>query len=205
MDFAGPSPLREAPHSPPPARLPENALMLKVVVAGPFAVGKTTFVSAVSEIQSRHTEELMTQAGALVDDLDGVDAKTHTTVGTDFGRLTLDDRLVLYLFGSPGQKRFRVLWDDIVRGALGILVLVDTGRLDAAFEVMDMVEAAGLPYVVGVNRFPASPVHSPDDVRAALDLPPGTPVVGLDARDRDACLDALITMTQHVLSPLEMV
>lgn len=205
-----PSPDAASGGRPEPDYLPSNALMLKVVVTGPLAVGKTTFVSTVSEIRSRHTEERMTQAGALIDQLDGYRAdgeaaKTHTTVGTDFGRLTLDERMVLYLFGSPGQRRFRVLWDDLVRGALGVLVLVDTSRLEAAFEVMDMVEAADVPYAVGVNRFPTSPVHSLSSVRAALDLSPGTPLISVDARDRDECLDALIAMTRHVLAPLESV
>lgn len=199
MDFEEPSPR-------PGDYLPRDALMIKTVIAGPFGVGKTTFVSAVSETRSLHTEERMTEAGALVDDLAGVNEKSTTTVGTDFGRLTLDPHLVLYLFGSPGQQRFRLLWEDIAKGALGVLVLVDTRRLDSAFEVMDMVEESGLPYAVAVNRFPDAPEHELDEVRRSLDLSPGTPLVSLDARSKDACLDALIALTQHVLdrSPMEV-
>jgi len=173
--------------------------MVKAVVAGGFAVGKTTFVSTVSEVPSLHTEGVMTEAGRHVDDLTGVAQKTTTTVSADYGRLTIDEHLVLYLFGSPGQERFRVLWDELTRGALGVLILIDTSRIQAAWEVMDMVETRGLPYAVAVNRFPGAPDHPLDEVRKSLDLTPDTPLVSIDARVRDDCLDALFALTRHVI------
>lgn len=179
--------------------------LVKLLVAGPFGVGKTTLIRTLSETPPLHTEEVMTQAGANVDSLAGVRDKTTTTVAIDFGRLTLPRDLVLYLFGTPGQKRFRPLWQDIARGALGALVLADTRRLADSFEVMDIVEEAGLRYAVAVNTFPDAPHYDVEQLRDALDLHPDTPLVLCDARDRNQSVDALIALVGHVLThtPLE--
>lgn len=173
---------------------------VKLLLVGPFAVGKTTFVSTMSEIRPLRTEERMTQVGALVDDLAGVEDKTTTTVAMDFGRLTLSDHLVLYLFGTPGQQRFARLWQDLARGALGALVLVDTNRLDHSFEVMDLLERQGLPYAVAVNHFEGAPVFPEEEVREALDLLPATPLVSCDARDTASSTRALIALVDYLLT-----
>ncbi|MFF7261800.1 ATP/GTP-binding protein [Streptomyces sp. NPDC008159] len=173
---------------------------LKVLVVGHFAVGKTTFVGTLSEIRPLRTEEVLTQAGALVDDLAGTRDKTTTTVALDFGRLTLNPSLVLYLFGTPGQQRFTRLWEDMTRGALGALVLADTRRLSHSFEVMGTLEDLGLPYAVAVNDFDDAPVHDLAEVREALDLLPETPLVRCDARDPDSSTRALIALAAYLLS-----
>ncbi|MFD3515663.1 ATP/GTP-binding protein [Streptomyces sp. NPDC058657] len=174
--------------------------LVKLLVAGPFGVGKTTLIRTLSETPPLHTEEVMTQSGAAVDDLAGVRNKTTTTVAIDFGRLTLPGDLVLYLFGTPGQKRFRPLWQDIARGALGALVLADTRRLADSFEVMDIIEEAGLRYAVAVNTFPDAPHYDAGKLRDALDLHPDTPLVMCDARDRNESVEALIALVGHVLA-----
>ncbi|MFJ7046558.1 ATP-binding protein [Streptomyces sp. JV178] len=173
---------------------------LKVLVVGHFAVGKTTFVGTLSEIRPLRTEEVLTQAGALVDDLAGTRDKTTTTVALDFGRLTLNPSLVLYLFGTPGQQRFTRLWEDMTRGALGALVLADTRRLSHSFDVMSTLEDLGLPYAVAVNDFDGAPVHDLAEVREALDLLPETPLVRCDARDPDSSTRALIALAAYLLS-----
>lgn len=178
----------------------DRQTLVKLLIAGPFGVGKTTFIRALSETAPLHTEEVMTRSGALVDDLEGVREKTTTTVAIDFGRRTLPGDLVLYLFGTPGQRRFAPLWRDIARGALGALVLVDTRRLEDSFEVMDLVEESGLRYAVAVNTFPDAPPHSPRTLRDHLDLHPRTPLLRCDARDRDQAADALIALVGHVLA-----
>lgn len=183
---------------PPGMYLPAGIRRLKLLIAGPFAVGKTTFVKSLSEIPVLTTEEVMTQAGAVVDHLPGASGKTTTTVGLDFGRLTLNPTLVLYLFGTPGQDRFAPLWQDIAIGALGAVVLVDTSRLQDSFAVMDRLEQLGLPYAVAINRFDGAPRHSDNAVRAALDLLPDTPLLTCDARDRASSVRVLIALIEHL-------
>lgn len=181
--------------------LPNTAReLVKILVAGPFGVGKTTLIDSVSEIRPLHTEERLSEASAPVDDLAGVRDKATTTVAIDFGRISLNDGIVLYLFGTPGQERFRSLWDDIAYGALGALVLVDSRRIDASFDVLGLVEESGLPYAVAFNAFPDAPSHySEEQLRAALDLEPGTPMVTCDARDANSSIDALLALVQHLI------
>ncbi|MFE7135462.1 ATP/GTP-binding protein [Streptomyces sp. NPDC057638] len=170
----------------------------KILVTGPFAVGKTTLVASVSEIAPMSTEETLTQAGAGTDDLTGAPDKTRTTVAFDFGRLTLTDDLVLYLFGTPGQDRFRPLWQALARGALGALVLVDTRHLERADDTLTAVERLGLPFAVAVNTFDGAVRYPPDAVREALDLPEQVPLTSCDARDRGSAVDALITLVAYL-------
>ncbi|MFE6823062.1 ATP/GTP-binding protein [Streptomyces sp. NPDC057690] len=174
--------------------------LVKILVAGPFGVGKTTLIDSVSEIRPLHTEEHLSEASAEVDDLAGVREKSTTTVAIDFGRISLPGDVVLYLFGTPGQERFRALWDDIAYGALGALVLVDSRRLDASFDVLGLVEESGLPYAVAFNDFPDAPRHhGVERLRQALDLEPGTPMVTCDARDRGSSIDALLALVDHLI------
>ncbi|WP_436738913.1 GTP-binding protein [Streptomyces sp. BBFR102] len=171
----------------------------KIVVAGGFGVGKTTLVTTVSEITPLQTEALMTQASEETDDLTETPDKTTTTVAMDFGRITLDDDLVLYLFGTPGQQRFWFMWDDLVRGAIGAVVLADTRRLSDCFPALDYFESCGLPYVVAVNHFDGSTKFEPEDVREALTVPPHIPVIVMDARMRVSAIETLLTLVGHAL------
>ncbi|MEV8035355.1 ATP/GTP-binding protein [Streptomyces sp. NPDC002742] len=171
----------------------------KIVVAGGFGVGKTTLVTSVSEITPLQTEALMTQASEETDDLTGTPDKLTTTVAMDFGRITLDDDLVLYLFGTPGQQRFWFMWDDLVRGAIGAVVLADTRRLSDCFPALDYFESCGLPYIVAVNHFDGSDAFEPDDVREALTVPSHIPVMIMDARRRISVVETLLALVGHAL------
>ncbi|MFG2954353.1 ATP/GTP-binding protein [Streptomyces sp. NPDC048291] len=171
----------------------------KIVVAGGFGVGKTTLVTAVSEITPLQTEALMTEASEETDDLTATPGKLTTTVAMDFGRITLDDDLVLYLFGTPGQQRFWFMWDDLVRGAIGAVVLADTRRLKDCFPALDYFESCGLPYVVAVNHFDGSERFEPEDVREALTIPPRVPVMIMDARRRISAIETLLSLVAHAL------
>lgn len=172
----------------------------KIVIAGGFGVGKTTLVGSVSEITPLTTEAIMTSAGVGVDDNRDVPGKTTTTVAMDFGRISIDQDLILYLFGTPGQTRFWFMWDELVRGAIGAVVLVDTRRLADCFAAIDFFEHRRLPYLVAINCFDGVQLHSPDDVREALAIGPGTPVISCDARSRESTKHVLITLVEYVLS-----
>jgi signal recognition particle receptor subunit beta len=174
-----------------------DPLSLKILVAGGFGVGKTTLVGAVSEIKPLRTEEQLTEAGRPVDDLGGVEGKTTTTVAMDFGRITVNDELLLYLFGTPGQDRFWFLWDELSLGALGAVVLADTRRLADSFASIDYFERRGLPFVVAVNCFDGAERYPAEAVKDALDLPPEVPVMLCDARRKESVRDVLISVVQH--------
>ncbi len=173
---------------------------LKILVAGGFGVGKTTLVGAVSEIRPLRTEERLTEAGRPVDDLDGVEGKTTTTVAMDFGRITLREDLVLYLFGTPGQDRFWFLWDELAQGALGAVVLADTRRLADCFAAVDYFERREIPFAVAVNCFEGADPFPEATVRAALDLDPQVPLLMCDARDRASARDVLVAVVEHALA-----
>ncbi|WP_374104328.1 ATP/GTP-binding protein [Streptomyces sp. ISL-43] len=172
---------------------------VKVLVAGGFGVGKTTFVGSVSEIAPLRTESLMTEASVPTDDLTSTPDKHTTTVVMDFGRVTLDDDLVLYVYGTPGQERFWFMWDDLVRGAIGGIVLADTRRLRDCFPALDYFESCGLPYAVAVNHFEGTRSYEPEDVREALTVPARVPVVIMDARSRVTVVESLLTLVAHAL------
>lgn len=172
---------------------------LKIVVAGGFGVGKTTLVHAVSEIAPLSTEEPVTVASVGVDDLRAVPDKTTTTVALDFGRISVGDSLVLYLFGTPGQDRFWFMWDELVRGAVGGVVLVDLRRIEDSFAAVDFFESRDVPFVVAVNAFPGADRFRPADVHTALELRPDVPVVSMDARERSSCLSTIVRLVEHAV------
>jgi uncharacterized protein len=178
---------------------PAEPVTLKLLVAGGFGVGKTTLVGAVSEIKPLRTEETLTEAGRPVDDTAGVEAKSTTTVAMDFGRITINEGLVLYLFGTPGQDRFWFLWDELAQGALGAVVLVDTRRLEDSFAGIDYFERRKIPFIVAVNHFDGADVYPADALREALDLDEEVPVLVCDARRRASVRDTLVSVVEHAM------
>lgn len=174
---------------------------VKIVVAGGFGTGKTTLVGSVSEIRPLKTEEILTDAGVGVDDLKGIEGKHSTTVTLDFGRITISSEIVLYVFGTPGQERFWFMWDELSRGAVGAIVLVDTRRLHVSFSAVDYFEQRHIPFVVAVNRFEGDDAEYPvAQIRDALTLGPAVPIVTCDARDRTSSLAALVELVRHALN-----
>jgi signal recognition particle receptor subunit beta len=179
-----------------------SPISIKILIAGGFGAGKTTMVSSISEIRPLRTEETLSEPSLLVDDLDGVEQKSTTTVAMDFGRITVRDDLVVYLFGTPGQQRFWFMWDELAMGALGAVVMADTRRLADSFPSVDYFERIAMPFVVAVNCFDGAKRFRAETVRAALDLNPDVPVVLCDARQRTSSRDVLVTLVEHAIRQL---
>ncbi|MFJ8621409.1 GTP-binding protein [Kitasatospora sp. NPDC093550] len=194
-----------ATHSPHPAdgdgltAAPAAPAAVKILIAGGFGVGKTTLVGSVSEVTPLRTEEYLTQASVGVDDLSGVDQKDTTTVALDFGRITVNPELVVYLFGTPGQERFWFMWNDLVNGALGGIVIADTRRLETSFASIDFFESRGIPFVVAINCFHNTNTRTPEEIRAALDLDPHIPMLLGDVRERAFGRDLLVALVDHLM------
>ncbi|MGW5680005.1 GTP-binding protein [Streptomyces sp. NPDC003860] len=176
---------------------------LKILIAGGFAAGKTSFVGSISEITPLTTEAELTAQSLPVDDISLTQDKTTTTVALDFGRRTIDDDVVLYLFGTPGQDRFWFMWEDLIRGAVGAVVIADTRRIDACFPAISYFEERQLPFIVAINHFPQSPAYHHDEVRESLDLTDQVPVVDLNARNTDSCRQALIALVDYRIGEQE--
>jgi signal recognition particle receptor subunit beta len=174
-------------------------MAVKILIAGGFGAGKTTMVASVSEVEPLHTEEVITAESIGVDDLSGVEGKKTTTVAFDFGRITLTDNLILYLFGTPGQDRFWFVWDELTTGALGAVVLADTRRLDDSFPSVDFFEKRGIPFVVAVNCFAGAKRYEPADIRVALDLDDDVLVLLCDARDRASTKEVLVSFVEDLI------
>ncbi|BCJ61373.1 GTP-binding protein [Micromonospora endophytica] len=186
-------------HSERPSGAAALPTAIKILVAGGFGVGKTTMVGAVSETRPLRTEEVLTESGVGIDDLSGVETKQTTTVAMDFGRITISDDLVLYLFGTPGQDRFWFVWDELALGAIGAVVLADTRRLADCFPSIDYFEGRGTPFLVAVNCFEGARQYRLDEVQAALNLDPEVPVLLCDARNRESAKEVLITLVEHAM------